>query len=135
MLRERELLLLIELDDLTIVLVRPPRIVPEAQMSAHEAQNKQLMYLKQPIESPMSASLSGRVRSMQKGWQAVPSKAVGLAVVERLEVGELLLVALHEGGELEHEPGALGRRDMLAPGRVERLARGFDGEIDILGRC
>lgn len=64
-----------------------------------------------------------------------PSEAVGLPVVERLEVCEQLLVALHKRSELEHEPRAFRGGHMFAPGRVECLARSIDSEVDILRGC
>ena len=57
--------------------------------------------------------------------------AVGLAVVERFQSGQLLFVLLDEVGELVQQPAALGGAD-LGPGAfLERLAGGLDGEIDV----
>ena len=55
-----------------------------------------------------------------------------LAVVERLELGELVAVGLDQLRERVHEPGALRRRD-LAQRALERRAGGGDGAVDVLG--
>lgn len=55
-----------------------------------------------------------------------------LAVVERFELSELLCVALHEIGQFVQQLCALESRHVLAPCRVEGLARRGDGDVDIL---
>jgi hypothetical protein len=54
-----------------------------------------------------------------------------LAVVERLELGQLVRVLLHEVGELEHQPRP-GCRGQLAPLALERPAGGLNRAIDVL---
>ncbi|CAB4942372.1 unannotated protein [freshwater metagenome] len=54
-----------------------------------------------------------------------------LAVVEGVELGELLHVLHDEVAEAVDDPAALGRRHRL-PGAVERLAGGADGAVDVL---
>lgn len=65
----------------------------------------------------------------------VPRDADGLPVVETLELGELLRVALDEVRELVDEAGALGAGDLFAPGGVERRPGGFDCDVNVGGRC
>ena len=55
-----------------------------------------------------------------------------LAVVERLELGELGAVGLDQLGERVDQPGALRRRD-LAQGALECAAGRGDGALDVLG--
>ena len=57
-----------------------------------------------------------------------------LAVVERLELGQLLLVRLDELGERLDPPATLGR-GQLAPRRadLERAPRSRDGPVDVVG--
>ena len=55
-----------------------------------------------------------------------------LAVVERLELRELLAVRLDEVGELPEHPAALRRRRARPGSALERLPRGADGAIDVL---
>ena len=55
-----------------------------------------------------------------------------LAVVERLELGELVAVCLDQLGQAPDQGGALRRVD-LRPGSLERLARRRGGAIDVLG--
>ena len=64
---------------------------------------------------------------------AVAALADRLAVVERLELGQLVDVLLDQVGELVHQPAAVAGVH-LAPGAgVERLARGLDGQVDVGG--
>jgi hypothetical protein len=69
-------------------------------------------------------------------WQ-VDVAALGdrLAVVEGLELGQLVLVLLDQVGEPVHQLAAIAGVH-LAPGAivvVERLARGLDRQVDVLG--
>jgi hypothetical protein len=65
-----------------------------------------------------------------------PRELDGLAVVERLELGELLRVALDEARELVHQPRSLGAGHALPRRGRERAARGGDRAVDVLrGRC
>ena len=56
-----------------------------------------------------------------------------LAVVERLDLGELLRVLLERVGERVHQPLAAGRGHRPPRARGERLACGGDGAVDVLG--
>ena len=56
----------------------------------------------------------------------------GLAVVERLELGELVAVCLDQLRERVHEAGALRGVD-LAQRAVERRAGRLGGAVDVLG--
>ena len=67
-----------------------------------------------------------------RGGDVALGRGQRLAVVERLELGELLAVGLDQLGERVHEPGALRRRD-LAQRALERRAGGGDGAVDVLG--
>ncbi len=67
-----------------------------------------------------------------RGGDVALGRRQRLAVVERLELGELLAVCLDQLGERVHQPGALGRRD-LAQRAVERGARGGHRAVDVLG--
>lgn len=55
----------------------------------------------------------------------------GLSVVEGLDGGEEVGVLLGDVGELVQVDGTLGGGDLL-PNALERLARGGDGDVDIL---
>ena len=57
--------------------------------------------------------------------------AVGLAVVERFEGGQLFLVLLDEVGELVEQPAAFGGAHLRPGAFLEGLAGGLDGEIDV----
>ena len=56
-----------------------------------------------------------------------------LAVVERLDLRELLVVALDRVGQRVHQPLAPGRGHGSPRPIFERLARRFDRPLDILG--
>jgi hypothetical protein len=58
---------------------------------------------------------------------------VGLAVVERLDRGEDVEVALHELGDLDEVLAPLKAGAVGAPGGVEGLVRGVDGHLDVGG--
>jgi hypothetical protein len=57
-----------------------------------------------------------------------------LAVVQRLDGGELQQVALKQVRELDQHAAAVARAD-LAPGALKGVARGLDGEVDIFLGC
>ncbi len=54
-----------------------------------------------------------------------------LAVVERLQLGEFVLVLFDQVGELVHKAAALARIHLLPRALVERLARGFGGLVNV----
>ena len=56
-----------------------------------------------------------------------------LAVVERLELGQLVGVRLEGVGERQHRARALGGGDAAPAAVLERLAGGADGAVDVLG--
>jgi len=58
---------------------------------------------------------------------------VGLAVVEALELRELLGVLEDQVADAPDDPAALGRRDGAPGALVERLPGGPDGPVDVLG--
>ena len=64
----------------------------------------------------------------------VAALADRLAVVEGLELGQLVDVLLDQVGQLVHQPAAVAGVH-LAPGApvVERLAGGLDGQVDVGG--
>ncbi|MDE1181959.1 MAG: hypothetical protein PW947_16025 [Paraburkholderia sp.] len=61
-----------------------------------------------------------------------PGHADALAAVDRLELAKVLSIPLDKICELVEELGPCSAVDVLAPRRLERLARGSDGEVDIL---
>ncbi len=67
-----------------------------------------------------------------RGGDVALGRAEGLAVVERLELGELGAVCLQQVGERVHQPAALRRRE-LSHRPVERLAGRADGAVDVGG--
>jgi hypothetical protein len=55
----------------------------------------------------------------------------GFAIVQRLELGELLGVLLNEVGELPDEARPLGREHAAPRAGLERRAGGLDGFVDV----
>ena len=71
------------------------------------------------------------IRFDGEGKVGVERIAVGFAVVERFQSGQLRAMLFDKVGELVEQPAALGGAG-LGPGAfLERLASGFDGEIDV----
>lgn len=68
------------------------------------------------------------------GQIRVLGPAEGLAVVQSLESGELILMLFHQVRETREEFTTLVARRVVAPDSVEGLLGGSDGSIDILGR-
>lgn len=62
----------------------------------------------------------------------VPGDFDGLSVVQGLELGKFLGIALDEVGELVDEARTLKAGDVLAPSGLERLASSGDGDVDVL---
>ena len=54
-------------------------------------------------------------------------------VIESLDSRKLVIVRVHEIGELGHKFSALGTRHVKTPGGVQRLACSLDGAIDVCG--
>lgn len=54
-------------------------------------------------------------------------------VVEHLERSELVLNLLHSKRQLPHQLSSCETRSLQAPGGVEGLLRGLNGEVDIFG--
>lgn len=65
------------------------------------------------------------------GADVAPRHVDGLAIVERLDGGELLRVGLDEVGELQQQATALAGGGG-PPGALEGLAGGGDGRVDVL---
>lgn len=67
--------------------------------------------------------------------RAAPSDPDRFAIVDGLELCELLCVALDEVCELVEEAGPFEASDVLAPRGRKGLAGSADGEVDVSGRA
>ena len=72
-------------------------------------------------------------RRRRRGDVDVAALHEGLAVVQGLELRELVGVRLDEIGDLQEEALALGRRDMGPAALVEGAARRAHGSLDVFG--
>jgi len=63
-----------------------------------------------------------------------PSDLDGFSIIQTLQLGEDLLVSLHEIGKLVDQPRTLNARNVFTPGFAEGIPCGCNGNVDILLR-